>query len=316
MRLRATTNRSRFPRYLGTSAVLAAIGLFGCYDSEPNPAEPDPQDSGVSGSHAEPSPTGEAGAASGGREAEVEPPTSGIGGSEPEHSSGSGGTTAAAGSPAMGGSSAGSPAEGGSPAEEGGAPAGGSDPIGGTTSEGGTAQGGTGGVEEPPLESICVDESGSPVPYDHSFGLASEYAFELSMSCSVGGYVMPLVLADPVDLSQVTRFVSEATEWYRAKILRCDGEQSALGEDAYGLLPVAESSELSGGDFDASLDLFLSVIDRHDGQPDEVSGKKKGHIKQRIKSIRARAVKRDTADLTRTLSEPDCIPALPPEEAG
>jgi len=162
------------------------------------------------------------------------------------------------------------------------------------------------------VEVICVDEEGAPVPYDYSFGLMSEYAFELSMNCDVGGYLMPLVLADPEQLSLVNGFVVEATDWYRTAILNCQGESSRIGPDEYGLLPPSESSALSDDDFDASMALLMSVIDRHDGQPDAVSTAKKDKIKKHIKSVKAKAVNNHTAGLTKTLSEPDCIPAAPP----
>jgi hypothetical protein len=123
---------------------------------------------------------------------------------------------------------------------------------------------------------------------------------------------MPLVLADPEQLSQVNGFVLAATDWYRSEILNCEGELSPLAGDQYGLLPISESSALSNDDFDASMSLFLSVIDRHDGQPDAVSVQKKNKIKNRIKSVKTKAVKNHAAGLTKTLSEPDCMPAAPP----
>jgi hypothetical protein len=165
-------------------------------------------------------------------------------------------------------------------------------------------------------ESICVDDSGAPVPYDFSFGIASEYAFELSMSCDVGGYLMPLVLADPEQLSKVNEFVLAATDWYRADILDCPDESSSLGKDSYGLLPASESADLSGADLDASMALFMTVVDRHDGQPDAVSATKKDKIKKRIKSLKTRAVHNNAAGLTKTLPETECVPAAPAEGGG
>lgn len=149
------------------------------------------------------------------------------------------------------------------------------------------------------------------MPYDYSMGLLSEYAFELSMSCDVGGYLMPLVLVDPVELSQVNAFILEATDWYRAEILKCADTTSPIGPDSHGLLPLSQSSELSADDVDASTSLFLMVIDRHDTQPDAVSSIKKEKIKKRLKSVKARAVHSSTVGLTKTLTEPDCVPAAP-----
>lgn len=227
-----------------------------------------------------------------------------------------GGKQATGGKPEMGGS----PATGGNNATGGvsetggsigaaGEATGGVESTGGATSGGSVGQGGSAGAP-PDTESICVDEEGAAVPYDYSFGLASEYAFELSMNCDVGGYIMPLVLADPEQLSQVNGFVLEATDWYRAEILKCQGE---VGPDktSYGLLPTSQSSDMSEADFDASVELFMAVLDRHDAQPDAVSKQKKEKIKKRIKSIKSHAVKNAVVGLTKTLSEPDCIPAAP-----
>jgi hypothetical protein len=165
------------------------------------------------------------------------------------------------------------------------------------------------------LESICFDEQGAEVPYDYSFGVASEYAFELSMSCDVGGYIMPLVIADPEQLSEVNAFVADAASWYRSEILKC-GNENTLPGAAYGLLPLSQSSALSEADFDASMTLFLAVIDRHDGQPDAVSAPKKDKIKKRIKSVKGRAVNSSAPGLTKTLSEPDCVPTAPSAGGG
>lgn len=191
-----------------------------------------------------------------------------------------------------------------------GSASGGVEPTGGTTSVASTAQAGAGG-NSGVIESICLDGSGAPVPYDYSFGLMGEYAFALSMSCEVGGYVLPLVMADPEQLSQVNAFVAEATDWYRAQVLNCSDSTTQLGADDYGLLPVSPNSELSGADCDASLALFLTIIDRHDSQPDAVSASTKDKIKHRINSIKARAVRNGTGGLTKMLTEPDCIPSEP-----
>jgi hypothetical protein len=188
---------------------------------------------------------------------------------------------------------------------------------------GGTAQAATGGASQAatggttqvgpdttqPNEPLCFDEMGAAVPYDFSFGLVGEYAFELSMSCDVGGYLMPLIMADPEQLTQVNAFIADATDWYRADILNCKDATTQLDKNTFGLLPVSQSSDLSGSDFDASLTLFSMVIDRHDDQPDRVSPDKKEKIKNRINSIKARAVHGLAVGLTKTLTEPDCMPA-------
>lgn len=181
------------------------------------------------------------------------------------------------------------------------------------TATGGAAQIGTGGTSQvestTPEEPLCVDETGAEVPYDFSNGIMGEYAFELSMSCDVGGYLMPLIMADPDQLTQVSAFVADATDWYRADVLNCTGATTQLDQNSFGLLPVSQSADLSDADFDASLALFSMVLDRHDGQPDAVSASKKDKIKNRIKSVKARAVHGGAAGLTKTLTEPDCVPA-------
>jgi hypothetical protein len=196
------------------------------------------------------------------------------------------------------------------------------DPTAGSsdTSEGGSfgeagndgqGEGGAGGDPPEELESLCFDQAGEVLPYDYSVGLMSEFAFELSMSCDVGGFLLPLALADPIELSEVNAYVMQATDWYRTHILNCADATSTLSADAYGLLPTSQSAELSNADFDATLALFFNVLARHDLQPDAVSAENKEKIDARIKSVRERAVTNTTEALTKTLSEPDCIPAIP-----
>jgi hypothetical protein len=180
-------------------------------------------------------------------------------------------------------------------------------------STGGSAAVATGGATQvsssAPDEPLCFDETGAPVPYDYSVGIMGEYAYELSMSCEVGGYLMPLIMADPDLLTQVNEFVADATDWYRADVLNCKGATTQLDQSSYGLLPVSQSADLSVDDFEASLALFSLVLDRHDGLSDGVSADKKDKIKDRIKSIKGRAVHAAAAGLTKTLTEPDCMPA-------
>jgi hypothetical protein len=183
---------------------------------------------------------------------------------------------------------------------EGGAPSGGA-------ANGGMAAGGDAG--EPDQEVLCLDANGDPVPYDFSFGVASEYAFELSMSCDVGGYIAPLAAADPVNLTEVNAFIVEMTDWYRSQVLRCDDGASTLGPNDFGLLPISQSSDATKPDLDASTNLFMLVIDRHDSQPDAVEPARKEKIHSRLKSKAAKAVKNNKNELTKPLAPPDCVPA-------
>lgn len=337
-----TTPKYMTRKNIYRASFAFALSLGGCYDAYQPPAQQTGEPS-TGGSASAPLSTGGS-ATTGGSDSIPDPNEgdAGNGGASDGEISGQGGSTATGGiataagtsstggsdeinpaggglatggNSATGGASVGGAATGGGAdatggVEQGGMPSTGGVAQGGAPASGGAAQGGAGGG--PVVEAICVDEEGAPVPYDYSFGLMSEYAFELSMNCDVGGYLMPLVLADPEQLSFVNGFVVEATDWYRTEVLNCEGGTSRIGPDEYGLLPPSESSDLSDADFDASLALLMSVIDRHDSQPDAVSATKKDKIKKRIKSVKAKAVNNPTAGLTKTLSEPDCIPAAPP----
>jgi hypothetical protein len=319
-------------------AFASSLAFWGCYADLPTGTLPDAS-AGSGGDGALP-PSSDAGVGSVGGKAPAQEPvenvdagsggaenvSTGSGGASPSNAGTANGSAGLGGSAPIGGAAhAGeSQTSGGSSAQSGGTHAGGAvalgglggDAAGGTTGgtagSGGVSGGGAGG-DTSSSEVICTDEEGLAVPYDFSYGLTSEYAFELSMNCDVGGYMLPLVLADPEQLSHVTAFVDVATAWYRAEILRCEGEQAELGPDAYGLLPVSESDELSDADFDASMDLFVSIVSRHDGLPDGVSPHKKKKIRDRIKSFKGRAVHKNTNALTKPLSEPDCVPTLPAE---
>jgi hypothetical protein len=304
---------SKFPLLMGSVALASALGIWGCSDSDPAIAD----NSGSGGSEAS---AGTGGSQASGGNVDQNPgggapddlPSSGgassMGGSAMGGAQASGGNSAVAGAPeANGGTNTAGAAQGngGTDTNSGGTTA----SSGGAPANGGSPDTGTGGVAQ--FDSICTDENGDAVPYDYSFGLMSEYAFELSMSCDVGGYIMPLVVADPEQLSEVNAFVSDATDWYRSQILKCKNDKTKLGPDAFGLLPASQTADLSKGDFDATESLFFQVLSRHDGLPDGVSPNKKDHIKGRINSIKAKAVHQDTDTLTKTLSEPDCMPSTP-----
>lgn len=310
---------SHLPLLISSVALASALGLGGCSDSDPAIDANTGGSSGASGAEN-----------SGGNDASggsTNPDGNGDGGA-PEDLPNSGGASATGGSSAGGATASGGQANGGltgnggAPAANGGAnfggaeqgsggSSGGTDASSGGTNASGGAPTGTGGAATE-LESICTDDNGDAVPYDYSFGLMSEYAFELSMSCSVGGYLMPLVLADPEQLSQVDAFVVDATDWYRSEILKCNNDRSKVGPDGFGLLPASQTADLSKADFEASESLFFSVLARHDGAPDGVNSKKKEHIKGRINSIKAKAVHQNTDTLTKSLSEPDCMPTNSP----
>lgn len=163
---------------------------------------------------------------------------------------------------------------------------------------------------EPPVgenwTSICVDANGEAMPYDFSRGLSAEYSFELAMSCEVGGFLTPLVDADPVNLSQVDGYVAELTDWYRATVLGCVDDSSTPNPNAFALVPESQVDGMSNGDFEATVALFMSVVDRHDGQPDGLSGQNKAELRRRLKTFKTKAVKKNSDELTRRGPAPEC----------
>lgn len=168
-------------------------------------------------------------------------------------------------------------------------------------------------VEEP-LE-LCEDESGAPIPYDYSFGLAGEYSFELMLDCTLGGFISPLVDLDPIGLTLVDGYVAELTDWYRASVLGCTDAQTTLPAGSFGLVPSSQSSGLSRGDFDGAIALFLTVLTRHNGLPDGVSAAQKLEIKARLESFEA-AVAIESEERTRPSPLPECLLPLPGGEEG
>ncbi|HMJ14155.1 MAG TPA: hypothetical protein VK524_22220 [Polyangiaceae bacterium] len=156
---------------------------------------------------------------------------------------------------------------------------------------------------------LCKDTGGSPLPYDFSRGLAGEYAFELVMNCDLAGYMSALVDADPVNLTRVEGYVGELTDWYRATILRCVDPDATAAPGTYGLVPASQSAGMSSADFRGSVNLFISILDRHDELPDGLSPSDKAEVKRRLMSFREQAVEVVSDDFTRPGIVPDCIPS-------
>jgi hypothetical protein len=130
----------------------------------------------------------------------------------------------------------------------------------------------------------------------------------------VGGYLAPLIAQDPDNLTAVLQYDLDLTAWLRARIMGC-GPDATPGADAgpvseaFELLPPSESAAMSQADFDVAVALFLSVVDMHDGGPDEMSAHQKAELKQRLKSFGATVVKDDENTPTKPLSPPDCVPS-------
>jgi hypothetical protein len=152
--------------------------------------------------------------------------------------------------------------------------------------------------------SICHTPSGTEIPYDHSRGLCTEYVFELSMHCDVGGFLLPLIEADPVNLTAVDEFVAQMTEWLRAEVLGCKSASDTPVEG--GLVPMSQADSMSSGDFDALEALFMSVVDRHDGLEDGFEGKQKAELERRLFATKSKFVKQDSPAFSKRLALPEC----------
>jgi hypothetical protein len=129
--------------------------------------------------------------------------------------------------------------------------------------------------------------------------MVEEYSFELAMSCDFGGYVMPMIEADPENLSEVQKYNDALTEWFRVHILGCGDANPKVSSADFLLLPVAQQADMSAGDFDGSVDLFFSIMKRHDGLADGFSAGQKAEIKKRLELYRKGAVKQNSSEKTK-----------------
>jgi hypothetical protein len=171
-----------------------------------------------------------------------------------------------------------------------------------------SAEAGTDAPSAVSLTSICSYPDAAPIPYDHTYGIAGEYAMELAMSCDLGGFLAPLVELDPVDLSEVGRYVAELTDWLRARILACPDAPADTAPDGFLLVPTTQAAGLSRGDFRALVALFLLVVDRHDGLGDGLTLEQKVEARHRLEAWQGAAVQADQEALTHQSTTPDCTP--------
>lgn len=153
---------------------------------------------------------------------------------------------------------------------------------------------------------MCRYDDGSSIPYDHARGLVEEYTYELAMSCELGGFVTPLVEADPVELTEVIAFNEALTDWYRARILGCDDAVPPSEEGAFLLVPPSQAAGMSKGDFESIVGLFVSMLDRHEGMPDALSLEAREEVKTRLQTFEDTAVEQSTMDLTKPSGAPEC----------
>jgi len=153
---------------------------------------------------------------------------------------------------------------------------------------------------------MCNYDDGSAIPYDHARGLIEEYTYELAMSCELGGFVAPLVEADPVEFTEVFAFNEALTDWYRARILGCGDATPPSNEGAFLLVPPSEAAGMSKGDFESVVALFVSILDRHEGMPDALSLEAREEVKTRLQTFETTAVEQETMELTKPSGAPEC----------
>jgi hypothetical protein len=171
-------------------------------------------------------------------------------------------------------------------------------------SAGGDSAGHDGGDEQPTEPTLCQLGDGEATPYDYTYGLVQEYALDVSMDCEVGGQLMPLVMEDPDQLSAVLSFESEVVDWYRVRVLECPDETSSWSADRFGLLPPNDAG-FSRGDVAAAIDLFMAVLDRHDGSDDGLTADQKKDVRARLEKI-GEAAAVDSDEVTMPLDVPEC----------
>jgi hypothetical protein len=152
---------------------------------------------------------------------------------------------------------------------------------------------------------MCSYDDGTAVIYDHTRGIVDEYAFDLATSCELGGFIIPLVEADPVGLGEVAAFNTALTDWYRARILGCDAATSAP-RNAFLLVPLSQADGMSKGDFQDTIKLFGDVLDRHEGMADGISLEARNEVKKRLHSFEKLVVKQDTLEHTHRSDAPQC----------
>jgi len=192
--------------------------------------------------------------------------------------------------------------------------------TGGTTT-GGTATGGVstagapgaaGAAGAPPTEtSLCVTKDGTEYPFDYTYGIMGEYSFEVAMSCDVGGYLLPLVEMDPVDLTAVNAFVGSLSEWFEAAILECPDATTEVSADEFLLVPVSEGRVMSSLDFETIIDVFTMVLSRHDGLDDGFSGEVKEAVLDRLNEYAESAVNDEGSEFTHPVDPESgmCMPS-------
>lgn len=166
------------------------------------------------------------------------------------------------------------------------------------------------------VPSICTYANGTPIPYDHTRGIVEEFSLELYMNCDLGGYLTPLVNADPQNLTAVTAFNADLADWYRARILGCSDATTTAPSGSLLLLPVSEASEISRADFNGVVKLYMSILKRHDGQPDGYDDAKKNAVKKRLLDLAPTAVKKQNDTMSLPSADPGCMPSPPDPDAG
>lgn len=168
----------------------------------------------------------------------------------------------------------------------------------------------------PAVSSICTYSNGTPIPYDHTRGIVEEFSLELFMNCDLGGYLVPLVNVDPQNLTAVTAYNSDLADWYRARILGCSDATTTAPDGSMLLLPLSEADQISRADFNGVVKLYMSILKRHDGQPDGYDDVKKNEVKKRLLDLAPTAVKKQNDALSMPSADPGCVPSPADPDAG
>ena len=158
------------------------------------------------------------------------------------------------------------------------------------------------------LPSICTYADGGAIPYDHTIGIMEEFSLDEYQSCDLGGYITPLVNADPNNLTQVAAFNSALADWYRARVLGCTDTTTTAPDGTFLFFPLSAASDVSRGDVKSVVQLYMSVVAGHDGMPDGYDTGKKNEVRKRLTDLGAVAVKKQTDTYSEPSTDPGCTP--------
>ena len=149
--------------------------------------------------------------------------------------------------------------------------------------------------------------NGEPRSADLTRGVIDTFAFEVSLSCDLGGHMAVLEEQDPVGLSAVAAFNGKLADWYRAHILMCPDVNSTWSGEQFGLLPPNDNG-FSQGDVLTAVTVFLTVLGYFDGAPEGATEEQKAIIEARLTDIGQAAAVSESLDPTMPLDTSACTP--------